>query len=230
MIYILHGNDTLASYNRLQLLLNNFQDFEKIKLDEKSEKDEYVMALFGQDLIEENKVIICANFLSAKKVIKKDIANIPEAKPVIFWEKEKINSKFLTNIKAKILIEEFKTPAKIFYFLDSLSHKSKQLMTKLKSLSDEETRSLIWHLSNRVMLLLLAKLNTPIESVNMINGRPLQDWQWDRITKQAQSLDTKVLRKIFNGILKIDFLIKNGNTDLNEKTLISILFLKYIHT
>ncbi|KKR88008.1 MAG: hypothetical protein UU34_C0001G0005 [Candidatus Curtissbacteria bacterium GW2011_GWA1_41_11] len=228
MIHILHGEDSIASYNRLQLILSNFQDFEKVKFDERATKDDFMMALFTRDLIDEKKIVSCVGFISLKKIGKEDFKNIPLEKTVIFWEKKKVNVKQLASIKTKIQIEEFKTPPTIFYFLDSISQGSKQPINWLNKFTEDETRSLFWHLTSRIYLLVLAKLKISLHEVNAFNGRPVQDWQWNKITSQADKFNLATLKKIFYGLLRIDYLIKSGKTNLEEKTLVSTLFLKYL--
>ena len=228
MIHILHGEDSIASYNRLQLILSNFQDFEKLKFDEKTTKDDFMMALFTRDLIEEKKIVSCVSFISLKKIDKEDLKNIPLEKTVIFWEKKKVNVKSFASSKTKIQIEEFKTPPTIFYFLDSISKSSKQPINWLNKFTEDETRSLFWHLTSRIYLLVLAKLKISLHEVNAFNGRPVQDWQWNKITSQADKFNLATLKKIFYGLLRIDYLIKSGKTNLQEKTLVSTLFLKYL--
>ncbi len=228
MIHILHGEDSIASYNRLQLILSNFQDFEKLKFDERATKDDFMMALFTQDLIDVKKIISCVSFLSLKKIAKGDLKNIPVEKTVIFWEKKKVNVKSFASSKTKIQVEEFKTPPTIFYFLDSISQGSKQPINWLNKFTEDETRSLFWHLTSRIYLLMLAKLKMSPHEVNALNSRPIHEWQWSKITSQAAKLELAALKKIFYGLLRIDYLIKSGKTNLEEKTLVSTLFLKYL--
>ena len=228
MIYILSGEDTQSSYNRLQQLLNNFSDFEKIKLDEKAEKDEYITAFFAQSLINTKKVIVCTNFLTSKKINKTDFKAIPDVIPVIFWENKKVNVLSYAGTKAKVISEEFKPPPTIFYFLDSISPQTKLSIAKLNKLAEEEMQGLMWQLTNRFYLMILAKLNTPLKDVISLNRNSIYDWQWKKIALQATKIDLIILKKIFHGLIKIDFLIKSGKTDLAQKILIRTLFLKYL--
>lgn len=230
MIYIIHGEDTQSSYNRLQQLLNTFEDVEKIKFDEKSEKSEYIAALFTQSIIQTKKLIACTNFLSSKKINKSDLKDIPDSIPVFFWEKKKIMGSFSDNSKTKIIAEEFKPSPTIFYFLDSISPPAKLPLAKFNKLTEEELQGALWQLTNRFHLMILAKLGTSIKNVVSASNSVVYEWQWEKIKLQSAKIDLITLKKIFHGLIKIDFLIKSGKTNLSEKTLIRTLFLKYLHS
>ena len=230
MIFILHGEDSLASYNKLQLLVDKYQSFQKIRFDEKTDKEQFTMALFSLDLIEENKLIICTNFISTKKIQKKDLINIPKSKQVIFWEKKKVGTKTISTNSVEISIEEFKLPSTLFYFLDAIASSPINSLQKLNNFTSGEARKMSWHLTNRFFLLILAKLELPLNRVNLLNLRPMQDWQWNKIKTQSAQFNLPLLQRMYSSLLKIDYLIKTGKTGLSEKTLISTLFLKYLRT
>jgi len=229
MIHILHGEDSQASYNRLQLLLDQFPDHKIIKFDEKSNKDEYVMSMFAQDIVDDKKIILCNNYFASKKINKREIESIPENKLVIFWEKIKIAAINFPKSNSGLSIQEFKSPSRIFYLLDSISQESKNLIKKLYELPEEESAGLLWHLTNRVYLMILAKKHFSSKTASILSGRNIQDWQWSKISHQAANLEPNTLKKIFNALLKVDYLKKSGKTDLDEKTILTTLFVKVIH-
>lgn len=228
MIYILHGEDTLSSYNRLQSLLKDFSSFEKINLGEKSQKEEILNALTSQDLLNPNQVIILENLLSEKKIDFRLINSAAQAKQLIFWEKTKILPKKFEKITVKKIILEFKLQSNIFYFLDSISQNSKKCLKILNRLPIDERKNLLWHLTNRFFLLILAKMDYSKEQSSKVTGKPFQNWQWDKVLNQSKSINLAELRHLFSGSLQIEYLKKSGKTAASETTLISTLFIKYL--
>ena len=227
MIYILHGDDTFASYTQLQEVLKRYPDFQKTRLSagENSQEDFY-LSVFTRDILDEKKVIILENFLLSKKVKPKQIEKIPQDIPVIFWEKSKITLPSLTK-KISAYINEFKPAPTLFYFLDSIAKGASAKSVEYLNNLDNKT-GLIWHLTTRILLLILIKLGITLDLAATIISRPLALWQWQKLIYQAKSLSLPSLFKIYNGLLKLDFMMKTAGTNLDEDTLISLLLIKYL--
>lgn len=230
MIYVLHGEDTNMSYRRLQALLNKHKDFEKIRLDEKTTRQDFLLSTSTEELLQNKKILICENFIHKLKININDIKGIPEGKNVIFWEKGKLSLKLPSTTQAKFTVEEFKRTNKIFYILDTISNNPINFLRQIRTNLEETNINLTWLITNRIYLLRLAKLNLTIDEVKTLTGKQTQNWQWQKITSQANNIEHETLEKIFNGLLKIDYLKKTSKTTLDEKTLISTLFLKYFRT
>ncbi len=230
MIYILHGEDVVSSHNRLGLILTKHKNLEKIRLDEKSSKEEYIMANYSQNIVEAPKIIVCENFISAKKILGKEInANIDTPNILVLLEKQKISPLKLRDLNPEIIVEEFKLPPTLFYFLDSISANSfKVALKNLENLKDKSQTSILWQLTNRVYLISLAKLGMSKDFVSKITGKPLQDWQWSKVLNQSQKFEKDKLLEFLNSLLKIDYFLKSNRTNLEEKSLISILLFKYL--
>ena len=227
MIYILHGDDVFASYSKLQIILKSYPEFEKVKLSaDKNSQEDYYLSVFAKDLLSEKKVIILENFLTAKKISFGQMEKIPKDIPVFFWEKSAINTgTFKKN--PSLAIEEFKPAPTLFYFLDSISNNSKRSIDFLNKLGSS-SQGLIWHLTARILLLMLVKLNVKKDMASRVTGRQIADWQWQRLSAQAKMLSVTTLFKLYDALLKLDFMIKSGTSNLDENTLISLLLLKYL--
>ena len=228
MIYVLHGEDNYSSYNRLQQILKSYQNYTKVKIDEKSPADEFLGSTLTQDLLGTKKIIICENFIHTKKIKVTDLKSIPSEHDVIFWEKSQLTSSFLSKFDKSFKIEQFKLKPQLFTFLDSLSPNYFNSLKELNVLRTYKQISLNWHLSARVQLLILAKLGISREVSEKITGKPIQNWQWQKLLLQANLINLSTLIKLFTGIIKIDYLIKDGKTNIDETHLISTLLVKYL--
>ena len=228
MIFVLHGNDIDASYERLSKILLGYLNFQKIRLTHKESTDAFYLAVFSEDLTGAPKIVICENYLSGKKVNHKILMAIPKETEVIFWEDQQIDSDLIKKLPQHTRVELFKPKAKIFWFLDSISNKSKFTLEKFWGLNFASEDKVIWQLANRILLLMLAKKGANLETASKIIGKNLNDWQWRKIIVQSKQFTFETLYEIYNAILKLDLMIKNGSTNLHENTLISLLLFKYL--
>ena len=146
---------------------------------------------------------------------------------VIFWEHKQVTSAILSKLKPHARVEIFKRPPQIFWFLDALTPDAKKTILALSKLENLENLNIIYQLANRLEMLIFAKVLTP-DSVTKITEKPLADWQWQRFKSQAKLFDLRTLKNLFSGTLKIDSMIKSGETNLSPATLISILLAKYL--
>lgn len=227
MIIVLHGDDIAASHERLSELTANFKNHLKVNVSQKASENEFREAIVSQDLISSSKVIVAENYLtSAQKIPTKILQTIPEDLVCIFWEKKQLTPARVSSLSKIARLELFKLKTSLFIFLDSLAPKSKTPITLLTELKNE---SLLWQLQNRILLLILSKLNTEIESAAKITKRNIFDWQWEKIRYQASKFSLDNLLALYGASLRIDLILKSGKTNLPENTLIHMLLLKYLH-
>ncbi|MEX2028400.1 MAG: hypothetical protein WD988_02770 [Candidatus Curtissbacteria bacterium] len=235
MIYLLHGEGKTAAYARLGQIVKIYPDTKPITFSKENTRDDLYMAIFGTSIIEEETILVAQNFLKDKKVSAKDeiFKNTPKDKVLIFWEQALLTPAQVKNAAAFAQIEVFKPEQVIFHFLDSLAPDSKTPLRLLQDLQNEDrstaySTSLIWHLSTRILLMVLAKMGANASLAGKISGRPLAPWQWDKIKMQSRPFNLDSLQKFLKGTLKVDLLIKTGKTNLDEPTLASFLLLKYL--
>ena len=225
MITILHGNDIEASYKKLSELIGTYKNHRLVQFDQHSKKDEIHSAIFGQSLLDEEKLVVLKNLLLKDKDIIKILENSPEP-PIICWESSELPQSYVAKLSTFAKVENFKLPSNLFYFLDSIYPGSKKALIEITKLKDEE--NLLWNIQNRFMLLNLAKIKLDLGTVSKISKRNLAPWQWDKLKSQANQFSQTSLNTIFNASLKIDYLIKSGKTNLPQNALIKIMLLKYL--
>ena len=228
MIFVLHGEDINASYARLSRILESNKDFQKVNLTEKNNNEDFYLSAFSGDLLSQGKIIVCENYLQSKKIASDILKKIPRDRIIIFWEHNQLTPQEIAKIRNIASIENFKPAPLIFYFLDSLSpnrEKTFSLLSKIASLSDA---NLIYHLENRILLLILARIGASCQIAGKITRRTILDWQWTKIKRQADLFTLQKLLPLYSGILKLDNMIKTGATNMKEDILIPFLFLKYL--
>lgn len=226
MILVLHGDNLASSYARISQILTKYPNHRKIRFVDKNQIDLFADELFSQDIFNLPKIIICENYISGGVLKEKTLAQIPQNVPVIFWEHKQLTPAQISKTKNLAKIELFRESSFIFDFLDSISPVATRSIKSLFQLTEE--KNLLWHLTNRFMILSLIKQNFIKENIESLNNKKIADWQWQKLTMQAGLFDAQTTNSIFTGLVKIDHLIKSGKTILSEINLINILFLKYL--
>lgn len=229
MIKVLHGEDTQSSYQKLGQILETFPKHEKVYIDQKTGSESIMAHLFGTSMLEVPKVLVLENFLSSqKKPEYKLFENINPDTQIIFYEKSTLTPAKIKNISKIATIEYFKKEPKVFYFLDSIAPGNRNLLSQVSQLEDEAEANLLWQIENRVLLMLLVKMNLSQTDIYAVTKRHMLDWQLRKIEDQSKKFNTNLLLQIYDATIKIDHMIKSGRTDLNQGTLLKIMFLKYL--
>jgi DNA polymerase III delta subunit len=231
MFYLIHGPNTKASYDRLSELESEFPKEKQIKLGKEHSYDDLYQAVFSTSLIDDKQLVVVQNFLKDKKIdLKKSVfdKDIPD-KTIIFYEQSQLTPATVTKLPKHFNVETFKNEAFIYYFLDSISPSLMLSLKNMQSLQSSEEPLLIWQLANRFLLMTVARAGLSQKAASGLSGRQVAPWQWQKIRSQAMRFDLPTLKSIYSGLLKIDYMIKTGKTALPGKTLISYLFLKYLH-
>ena len=68
MIHVLHGENTDDSERYLKSLLLQYKDIPKVHLSDKDRTELFQDAVYADDLFETDKLVICRNWLAAKKI------------------------------------------------------------------------------------------------------------------------------------------------------------------
>ena len=145
-------------------------------------------------------------------------------KTIIFWEEEKLTLGRLKSSEISIL--EFKLPATLFQFLDSISPRSIAPLFFIRKMRDKT--AINWHLLNRILLLILAKNNLSRQEVQEVTKKAIASWQWQKILTQARNFQLITLYQMFNSLLKVDLMKKHGKTEADYASLIELLLIKYL--
>lgn len=226
MIYVLHGDDTESSYLRVLSIINKYPDWEKVNIanDQTFQLD---VILTTEGIFESKKIIILEDFLKSKQFKPNNLKDTND-KILILWERRELAPRDVSPFAKIATIELFKPKTVIFSFLDSISPNATNTIRILETLKSENSQGVIFQLSNRLMLLILASAGYSKEEASKMSSRNLADWQWQRIKSQSHMLHQKVLIKLFQSTLKIDTLIKSGQTSHSLYTLLSLMFAKYL--
>jgi len=228
MIYILHGENTEDSGKYLESLLSQYADTPKVLLTDKDKIEIFLEAVYAEDLFETNKVVVCQNWLSTKKVKLNSLSEIPKNRTVIFLEETKLTPGQRMETRPDIQIKEFKPQSTIFWFLDSLSPDFVKSARYLPQIDADKDNFLVWSLLMRVALLIAVKSGTGRENCAQFFKKNIQDWQWGKITRQADLFSLNKLTGLYRGLLRLDYATKNGTSAMDEKSLVAILLLKYL--
>ena len=225
MITVVHGTDQDSSYRRLSQLISSYKEYRVAQLDYASKEEDINQEIFAKSLFEDKKIIVTKNLLIKDKKIIDILSFAPKDLTIICWEQDQLPQATLTKVAKFAKIENFKQPPALFYFLDNLSPGQKQIVHDLFKLDSEST---LWNIQHRFLLLILAKLKMDLTLVSKITKRNLQNWQWDKIKFQAQKFQLEALVAIYKASLRIDYLIKSGQTNLSPNLLAQVMLLKYL--
>ena len=228
MIHVLHGENTQDSGKYLKSLLLQYKDIPKVHLNDKDRIELFQEAVYAEDLFETEKLVICRNWLSSKKIKLNSLSYIPRNRTIIFLEETKLSSLQTAKTSNKVQMKEFKPKSTIFWFLDSLSPDFVKSARYLPQIEDDKNNFLVWNLLMRVALLIAAKSGTGRENCAQFFKRNIQDWQWDKIQRQADLFSLNKLIGLYRGLLRLDYTIKNSLSAMDEKSLVAILLLKYL--
>lgn len=225
MLTILHGEDTTASYLKLQELLSAYAGVQKIRLTAENSQMFY-QTIFGQDILDTKKVVIAQDLLSLKEISASYLKNVPPDAVVFFWERKELPASILKKIPTSAVTQIFKPNPVLFKLLDNIGINPKASIELLQEFSDVRS-NLTWHIENRLFLLILIKMGLNSIQIAEISGRPMQNWQWAKIQNQSKHANLTNLKRLFASTLKLEMMIKSGLANQNEKTLISLMLLKH---
>src|SRR3990172_13439723 len=228
MIHVLHGENTDDSGRYLKSLLIKYIDIPKVQLTDKDRIELFQEAVYVEDLFETEKIVICRNWLSSKKIKLNSLSEIPQNRTVIFLEDTKLALGQAAKNPSDLLIKEFKLQSTLFWFLDSLSPDFSKSARYLPQIDADKNNFLVWNLLMRVAFLITVKSGGGRENCAQFFERNIQDWQWDKITRQANLFSLNKLIGLYRGLLRLDYETKKGTSAMDEKSLVTILLLKYL--
>ena len=228
MIHVLHGENTDDSERYLKSLLVNYKDIPKVQLTDKDRIELFQEAVYAEDLFETEKLVICRNWISSKKIKLNSLSEIPKNRTVIFLEDTKLTVGQKVKRPSDWQIKEFKLQSTIFWFLDSLSPDFVKSARYLPQIDADKNNFLVWNLLMRVAFLITVKSGGGRENCAQFFERNIQDWQWDKIQRQANLFSLNKLIGLYRGLLRLDYATKNGTSAMDEKSLVAILLLKYL--
>jgi len=211
MISVFHGNDNFKSR---QNLLAATAVFERLnRFSPKEITSENLAKLTGSLFKKQNEAIVFENFFSlpaaSLKKILPDVEKIEKDFPLFFWEEKELTPAKLNLLGKELKAVNFKTPALIFKFLDSLNPDNlKPPLYFFHELSKDQPAELIFFmLLRRIRELLAVKTDT-----NLIKGAP---WQKSRLIAQAKPFALADLKKIYLNLIELDWRNKTGQLGIS---------------
>ena len=205
MITLLHGEDELTSRRELEKIIAEFPG-QVIRFDKNFDKTEFYQAASG-GIFSDKTLIILENYLSGKKKLDIDLANI--SGDLVFFENKEVSKTLTSGFR----VLEFKLPTLIWKFTDSLKPISgKYLVGLYREVLKQTDPEFIFAMLIRQFRLMLDPTGLPA-------------WQAGKIKTQAKVFGEKHLMEIYRKLLEIDFEQKNGLTPFTLSSKIEMLIL-----
>lgn len=228
MIYLLHGENTAASYVRFLQIIETYPNHAKTYLNIASPGQDIIAQILNLSLFDKQKLIIVEDFFANFKKPPLDlIATIPTDAILIFLEHSKLTTQQLAKLPAQIKVELFKPDPQIFKFLDNFSPNRHETIRAFNRISHDQP-GLLYQLENRFFQLILVKLGIDQKTASLICQKQIYEWQWQKIKRTAQIFSTNKLLNLFKACLKIESLVKSNQTNLPPRTLLILAFDKYL--
>lgn len=220
---ILHGKNIIQSRQKLKNLIDDFKVKGEVLRFEGNEIDLVSLnqSLESSSLMGENRLIIIENIFSGRKTNEKGkILNYLKKvspKNLIIWEGEKIDGRTLSSFKARIL--RFDLSPLIFRFLDSFvpNNSEASLILLHQCLEQDSPEMVFYMLSRQIRLLILAA------DLGKKGLGKMEEWQKEKLIRQAQKFGLIRLLKIYRKLLKIDWEQKTGQTPLDLTSQLDLL-------
>lgn len=218
--YILHGDNQAKSRLRLGEIINEAREkgWEIRKIDGKTAtREELLTAVRSQSLISQDQIVVIENFFSGFKDAKKVTPQLMSSSiALVIWEGKKTSPTKLSLLKG-FTVEEFKIPAAIFSFLDSLSSENTAASLKLLQKAKEQDSSefLLFMLAQRARVLFWAK-----EDIKTLNLPP---WQKDRVVAQSKKWKKEQLLELHAKLLELDRANKRSQLPENLSASLDLL-------
>lgn len=216
MIFVLHGDDVVASRKRLSEITSEFKNVTYIDA-EKASKDEILLALNTRDMFTEGNCVVI------EKALKLPIEILESVDPsiaVVLWHNAELSKTSLLKFK-NVKIESFMLPKLFFTFLDGLyPHNVKSELDLLSNMQNVEAEQIFYAMVKRVRQLLALKKNLNSEELQKASS-----WQLNKLNAQNARWKVEELEKVYNKLFDIEVKMKSGGLMLPLKKHLDILLI-----
>lgn len=222
MIYILHGDDSVASRNRLNEILGvlprNILDGKTLRVIELEEN------IVSNSLFGEGKGVVVENLLS-KNPQKKDFAKMLMATKInctlVFWDDKKLPKTTVALVK-NAKVEEFMLPSFYFRFLDTFNPDNRKQVfglyhELLKSYSSEQLFYSILKRIRQLVIISAGAVNTDISKMS--------PWQQSNLRRQVTYWNRNSLNELYNSLKDTEIKLKTGGLPISLSKHLDILIL-----
>lgn len=209
-IIVLHGEDTLKSYERLKKFIQAAKDrsWEVSYLDESSQRfqdDLSASSLFGAE-----RFFILQD---VRKIGKDEISwlnkrNAELSGNLIIYSEGNLNQTFLKSLPKEVKIEEFKLPKLIWNFLDHIyPGNSKKVLQEFHKVIEKDPPEFVFSL--------IAKLFRDLYWIKVDSRSiPYPSWRVAKLKVQSSKFKVENLIAMIGELSDIDVRVKTGKADL----------------
>lgn len=215
MIYLLHGESTVASRTELGQLREKFKNHEVVIFDGKTvTPTQLLQATQSTSLFGTNRLVVVENLFS-KRLAKKStdivdfayvLSQLDTSQEIIFWEEKELGKKMLELLPAKTDRALFRPDRSLFAFVDGLKPgDGRHMLPLFERTLEKDAPEIVFALLVRQCRLLLMVKNgqTPEE---------LAPWQTRKFHLQATHFTLPQLLALYKRLFEIDVKIKTGGT------------------
>lgn len=215
MITIIYGEDIAASRN--YYIAEREKHKEKIILEGSTlTLTDFLQATSNNGLFGDQQAIFIEELLSKRKPSKElealvsQIASTSQT-PLYLYESKEITAKQLSPFK-EATIKQFKIPASVFAFLDSLTPKNGQKSLQLfhDLLQQEDAAFALFMLQRQARILL--SLSSEQSQSNVISElKRMAPWQKGKMQRQAKAFSPSQLTQLHESLYQLELAQKTGN-------------------
>lgn len=213
MIYIIHGDDTISSYKKLQEATAKSERLSRFDC-EKNELKDLELLLNSQELFADRKTIVIENpkkipanhldeFSGLINKFEKD-----KLDDIILYSEVPLDDKFLSKFKTSSVISHF-LPKLFFQLLDNFSptnqSKTYQIFQQMKSTTEAE--QVFYAMVKRIRSLIMIKFS---EKEKFEEISKMAAWQRAKLHKQASLWEIDELLKFYSLLFKTEIDLKSG--------------------
>lgn len=212
MLYILHGDNIVASRGRLNQIRELAKDKEVREVNGKNcDLTSLTQSLTSNSLYGTETLIVIDNLISKlgrKTSLITQYAKIINGRSddasIVLWEEKELSATSLKNFTGQVKAELYKLPVVLWQFLDTLKPGgAKNSLNLLRQILELEAPELVWSLITKRIVQLLYVCESVIPG-------DLQSWQAARLTSQAKAFTIEKLRQIHKGMLEAEYEFKSG--------------------
>lgn len=215
MIYVLHGEDTVASREKLQEFLKNTANVFNFDLDKASDIDIF-NAFEAKSLFINKKVIILQGIKSTRiKLFLVKILFFANSKDtdIVLWHQESLDKRLLEKlVGAKVSI--FSLPKYLFPFLDDIvpGNGSASFVTFQNLKAQIPAELIFYHLVKRIRVLLMLSFggHSRFSEIGSMQG-----WQIQKLESQLKNWDKEKLVEFYKNLFDLEVGVKTSTLPLS---------------
>lgn len=209
-IFLIHGEDELKSYDRLQKFVNTARarSWEVVSVEDSSLSLEETLS--ARSLFQGERFFILKDI---KKLGKKELTWLNKKADkldgnLVIYHNDALSVAFIKSLPGSPKVEEFKLPKLMFTFLESFYPKNaKRVITLLHESSHSTPPEFLFSL--------LSKQLRDLYWVKKEAGSlPYPNWRVGKLKNQAERFKIGELMELINDLAEIDIKVKSSNAEI----------------